>query len=308
MAEGWALLRSTALIRFDAVRPEAPTSAVEEVDAWENRWFPVIDATLRRSFPDVHAKVLLNLSQTDGPPVILSVATLLERLDALRAATDPVSKAATEKLEIRGVTQAVLDQVRSVIASVSKVSTTPAPAISEEEAQRSHADACLRPGTRHRLRHDSFPCQQSATGRFTSSAPRPIMRAMTILLSALLVAIVLPFVWATVSTILCKKELGALDNHHPRSLHTNMKGPAARAFAAQQNAWEALGVFAPCALLAHFGNPTASLVTTLALVFIVARVLHGVVYVANIAPARTLLFTIGVAASIGLFLVGAKVL
>ena len=136
MAEGWALLRSTALIRFDAVRPEASPSAVLEVDAWENRWFPVIDATLRRSFPEVHEKVLLNLSQTEGPPVILSVATLLERLDALRAATDPMSQAATEKLALRGVTPAVLDQVRGIITSVSTVSTTPAPPISEEEAER----------------------------------------------------------------------------------------------------------------------------------------------------------------------------
>jgi hypothetical protein len=137
MDEGWALLKKVVDVRFDAMPAEASSTIVEEVDSWENKWFSVIDATLRRSFPEIHAQVLLNLSQTDGPPVILSVSTLLQRLDALRAASDEPSKAAIAKLEQRGVTTAVLDEVRKLIASAATV-TQPvvvAPISTEEAAE-----------------------------------------------------------------------------------------------------------------------------------------------------------------------------
>jgi hypothetical protein len=74
------------------------------------------------------------LSQTDGPPVILSVSTLLQRLDALCAATDDASMAAIAKLEQRGVTTAVLDEVRQLIASVATVKQPVVASISTEQA------------------------------------------------------------------------------------------------------------------------------------------------------------------------------
>jgi uncharacterized MAPEG superfamily protein len=134
------------------------------------------------------------------------------------------------------------------------------------------------------------------------------MRRMTIVLWALLAAVILPYVWSSLSAVLRKKEIGKLDNHHPRSQHTTLTGPAARAHAAQQNAWEALGVFAPCALVAHFGNPGSSTATILALAWVGCRVLHGIAYVANIPPVRSALFTLALLASVGLLLVGGKVL
>jgi hypothetical protein len=134
--EGWGLLERVALVRFDALSPSASPSVVEDVDAWENRWFAVIDATLRRSFPEVHARVMLNLSQTDGPPVLLSVQTLLQRLDALRAATDPTSQAAFAKLQLRGVTVAVLDEVRALLKGVTTLAPVSPSDISPELEQK----------------------------------------------------------------------------------------------------------------------------------------------------------------------------
>jgi uncharacterized MAPEG superfamily protein len=131
---------------------------------------------------------------------------------------------------------------------------------------------------------------------------------MTIPLWCLFIAVILPYVWGGVSTAFRKKEFGSLDNNHPRAQSAKLTGAGARAFAAQSNAWEALAVFAPAVLVAHFAAPTSTLAPTLAMVWVVARIVHGIVYVADAASARTGMFVIGLACSLGLFLVGAGVL
>ncbi len=141
--EGWTLLKRVANVQFYDRPAGTPAGAVELVDAWENQWFPVIDATLRRSFPKVHEKVMLNLSMTEGLPVILSVSTLMDRLDALRAATDAESQAAVAKLNTRGVTTAVLDEVRSILASVKTVNLGPTPTPEEIARQSQENEAAM---------------------------------------------------------------------------------------------------------------------------------------------------------------------
>lgn len=131
---------------------------------------------------------------------------------------------------------------------------------------------------------------------------------MTIPFWCLLAAVNLPYVWGGISTGYRKKDFGALDNHHPRAQAAKLTGAGARAYAAQANAWEALAVFAPAVLVAHLGAPESTLAPTLALVWVACRVLHGVVYIADLAPARSALFTVALLCAMGLFLVGAGVL
>jgi uncharacterized MAPEG superfamily protein len=131
---------------------------------------------------------------------------------------------------------------------------------------------------------------------------------MTIPFWCLFVAVCLPYVWGGISTGFRKKDFGSLDNHHPRAQAQKLTGPGARAYAAQSNAWEALAVFAPAVIVAHLGAPASPLAPTLAIVWLVCRVLHGIVYVADLAPVRTGLFAVGFASALGLFLVGAGVL
>lgn len=129
---------------------------------------------------------------------------------------------------------------------------------------------------------------------------------MPLHLWCLLAAIVLPYVWATVSVTYRKQEFGSADNKHPREQAAKATGKGARAYAAQANAWEALAVFAPCILFAHIQSPSSGIAPILAFAWVGARVLHGVAYVANLAPLRSTLFLLAQLCSVGLFLIGAK--
>jgi hypothetical protein len=116
--EGWRLLRSQAKVAID--KPPAGNvdpDQIAKLDAWENFWFPIVSATLQRRFPEVHEKVFLNLSQTEGPAVIISVGTLVERVTALRDG-DEQSRRAAQTLAQRGLTNAVLDQARALLAEL----------------------------------------------------------------------------------------------------------------------------------------------------------------------------------------------
>ncbi len=117
--EGWKLLRSVARGRFDFVTAAtADPGVILELDQWENTWFPVVDASLRRRYPAIAQRIFLNLSQTEGPGVVLTVGTLLERVDALSKATDEDSVGAMALLVRRGLTQQALDQARALLQSV----------------------------------------------------------------------------------------------------------------------------------------------------------------------------------------------
>jgi uncharacterized MAPEG superfamily protein len=131
---------------------------------------------------------------------------------------------------------------------------------------------------------------------------------MTLPLVCLLAGMILPYVWGGISSFHRQKQFGKMDNHNPREQAAKLVGAGARAYAAQANAWEALAIFAPAVLLAHFAKPEATLAPTLAIVWLVGRVLHGVAYLADIDKARSAMFAIALVAAFGLYLVGAGVL
>ena len=81
LTEGWTLLRAVGKTKLDA-EPEPPVldaDALQRLDEWENKWFPITSATLTRHAPEVAKWFFKNLSQTEGPAVILSVGTFVER-------------------------------------------------------------------------------------------------------------------------------------------------------------------------------------------------------------------------------------
>ena len=78
---GWELLRELVGDRLGYSAADRGTAdAITELDAWENRWFPIIRASLDRHFPEVAERVFFNLRQTEGPQVVVGVDTLLRRL------------------------------------------------------------------------------------------------------------------------------------------------------------------------------------------------------------------------------------
>lgn len=117
----------------------------------------------------------------------------------------------------------------------------------------------------------------------------------------LLFASLMPYVLAGAGGYLRVKQLGSLDANHPRVQAYELRGIAARAQAAQQNAWEALAVFGAAVVVAHLAGADPGWSATAALVFVVARILHAVFYIADQAPLRTLVFLVGWACSLTLF-------
>jgi uncharacterized MAPEG superfamily protein len=131
---------------------------------------------------------------------------------------------------------------------------------------------------------------------------------MTITLWSLLVAALYPYVWFGIATPLRKQELGDLDANHPRLQEAKQTGRGARAMGAHGNAFEALAVWAPAVLAAHAANPGSTLAPKLAMAWMAVRFLHGVVYIAGVAPIRTLFFAAGLVCSILMYLVAGNVL
>jgi len=117
----------------------------------------------------------------------------------------------------------------------------------------------------------------------------------------LLITAIFPFVLAGVGGYLRVKQLGSLDVKHPRVQALELRDAAARAYAAQQNAWEALSVFGVAVIVAHIAGANPGTSATVASVFVLARVLHAVFYIANLAPLRTLSFVVGLVCSFTLF-------
>ncbi|MFT6592409.1 MAG: putative MAPEG superfamily protein [Zhongshania sp.] len=101
------------------------------------------------------------------------------------------------------------------------------------------------------------------------------------------------------------KQFGNVDNKHPRAQYAQLEGAGARAYAAQQNAWEALPVFTAAVVIAHLAGVDPAKSAIAAEVFITARILYPIFYIANKDMLRSLVFIVGLGACIALFVMAA---
>jgi hypothetical protein len=113
---GWTLVRGVVGERLDVGPiPHSDPDTLKSLDAWENKWFPIANATLTHNFPKVRDEVFLNLSQTRGAQVVISVGTLLRRIDELEKKGGDHA-AARPLLGRRGLTQERLGAARGTAA------------------------------------------------------------------------------------------------------------------------------------------------------------------------------------------------
>jgi uncharacterized MAPEG superfamily protein len=117
----------------------------------------------------------------------------------------------------------------------------------------------------------------------------------------LVVVALLPYVLAGVGGYFRIQQLGTLDNQHPRIQAQQLEGIAARAYAAQQNAWEALPFFGVAVVLAHLAGADPGASATAAIAVLGARILHPILYLADQATARSLIFFVGLIGCCRLF-------
>jgi uncharacterized MAPEG superfamily protein len=129
---------------------------------------------------------------------------------------------------------------------------------------------------------------------------------MTIPFWCLFAAVLLPYVWFSFAAPFRASQFGkALDLRTPRLQDSALTGRAARAQGAHQNSLEALAYFGPAVLVAHLTHADVAWSARLSVLFIVARVVHGIVYMADKPPLRTAFFAIGLLASLALFVLAA---
>jgi len=142
--EGWARLKALTDDQFDQLAPPPAQDPrwLEQLDAWENRWFPIAHASLRGRYPEAHAWLFLNLPQTSGPELVLSVGKFVQRLRAMGedAELGEQGAAARQLLVQRGLdTEAVAEAQRLLERLQSAVAAPELPAPDPEAAAAAEA-------------------------------------------------------------------------------------------------------------------------------------------------------------------------
>ncbi|WP_106420420.1 MAPEG family protein [Salinicola tamaricis] len=123
----------------------------------------------------------------------------------------------------------------------------------------------------------------------------------TLPLWCLLITALLPFWLAFWGSTERRRAPGGLDNHHPRQQYATLKGKGARLWAAQQNAWEALALFTAAVVAYAYAGGGGWLGSAACVVFVLARVAHGVCYALDLATLRSTVFIVAFLAVLCLF-------
>lgn len=131
---GWSLLHKATGYVPPLASPTddaAARAAMAELDQWDEPGFRRISAALERLHPAQHEFVFAGLEAAQGVGAVVSVTTMLARLDQLegapeRKATRAADKAAIATLTARGITPELRSNLRSLVG-VATTAVTPEP-------------------------------------------------------------------------------------------------------------------------------------------------------------------------------------
>ena len=124
-----------------------------------------------------------------------------------------------------------------------------------------------------------------------------------------LVAALLPIVCAGIAkygVLRVAPEKGGLDNNDPRAWLARQTGWRARANAAQANTFEALPFFFAAVVIAHQLQASQTRLDLLALAFVVLRTGYILMYLTDLASARSVVWALAFFVNIGIFLAGLR--
>lgn len=130
---------------------------------------------------------------------------------------------------------------------------------------------------------------------------------MTVAYWCVLISALMPIVWVGFAKAGGHASgAGRYDNAAPRAYLSRLDGWPARANWAQQNALEAFPPFAAGVIIAqHVGQLTQAGIDLLALVFVVARLGYGILYMLDLASLRSLVWFVGLICTVLLFVLSA---
>lgn len=127
---------------------------------------------------------------------------------------------------------------------------------------------------------------------------------MTLAYWMILAAAVVPY-FATVYAKLSGGGAKTYDNHAPRAQVDSLPPPRQRAYWAQLNGFEAFAPFAAGVIVAHLAGASQSWINSLAMTFVVLRLIYTALYICDKPTARSLVWTAGFACVVGLFVAAA---
>lgn len=129
----------------------------------------------------------------------------------------------------------------------------------------------------------------------------------TIAYWCVLVAALLPMVCAGIAKygmMSTPKREGGFDNNNPRAWLARQTDWRARANAAQANSFEALPFFFAAVIIAHLLQAGQARLDILAFLFIVLRIAYIMMYVADLAKARSAIWALALLVNIGILFLG----
>lgn len=152
LQEGWVLVLKVAGYKAPAevevIEDDEANVAQRDLERWLSEALRVLRATLSRHFPDQGDFVLDGLTAADGFEAVATVATLLDRLDALesspdRAATRDDDKRALELLAKRVLPSSERQRLRALVDKVIRAKNLPAappPSVSTSKKEAQHLE------------------------------------------------------------------------------------------------------------------------------------------------------------------------
>lgn len=136
LKEGWQKLAALTRQRLNVKVAVDDPRMIEELDAFENKWFPIARVSLERHYPELAAELFLNLPQTEGVEVAVSVRTFLERLEQLHEGAGPFGPTGPEAhglLQRRGLTTERIAQAQQMLERLGTFHEEPQPDPTPEE-------------------------------------------------------------------------------------------------------------------------------------------------------------------------------
>ena len=125
---------------------------------------------------------------------------------------------------------------------------------------------------------------------------------MSIAYWCILIAALLPYLWISVA----KGSGERYNNRDPRGWQAKQTDQRShRAHAAHLNGFESFPAFVAGVLMAQLASVDHGTISVLAIVFVIARVLHGVFYLPNQHALRSLVWFVGFASAIALIVMAA---
>jgi uncharacterized MAPEG superfamily protein len=127
---------------------------------------------------------------------------------------------------------------------------------------------------------------------------------MTIAYWCVLVAGLIPYgfvVYAKMTSVFFEGN----HNRAPREYEEGLVGARKRAYWAHLNGFESFPLFAAAVIISHLAGAEQAKIDMLSIAFVLLRLLHGMVYIADWDKLRTLVWSTAAACVVGLFVVAA---